>query len=51
VFIRGQFANSKTITRFFTFNPDISRDNEDIVKILNNIFDGFMTGEFNFTLW
>lgn len=51
MFVRGQFANSKTVTRFFMSNPNISRDNKDIINILNSYYEKFMTGELSFTLW
>jgi hypothetical protein len=51
IFVRGQFNKSMTITRFFALNPDLSRDDKDIVNILNSYYEKFMNGELDFTVW
>jgi hypothetical protein len=51
LFVRGQFSKSMTISRFFNLNYDISRDNKDVVKILNDVYNKFMNGELDFSIW
>jgi hypothetical protein len=51
IFIRGQFQGSKMLNYFFIWNPDIQKDNPEVVRIINTFGDLFLSGKLTFSLF
>lgn len=45
LFDRGQFFNSKCLKHFFLFNPDIDKNDPEVLKIIDSYYDKYMNGE------